>query len=284
MIDPRSLAPAQGHLVLPFGAFYGSVERRLRGDGMELALLDVDPHRVVERHSHDEAHFVFVLDGLYLSSARHAPPVSAGPALIFNPAGTTHRDRFEARGKVMSGRFLTLSLASALMAGAEDDGGAMPEALAIPAPEAIVIAERLVRALPDAGTDGTLRRESLALALLAKVRPAPRRTSAGGAPAWLARARALLDESLGGVVSIADVAREAGVHPVHLARVFRKQLGATPGEYLRQRRLSHACTLLRDTRRPPAEIAQACGFVDQSHFATAFRRAFGVTPGTYRRR
>jgi AraC family transcriptional regulator len=70
---------------------------------------------------------------------------------------------------------------------------------------------------------------------------------------------------------------------VHLARVFRRCLGVTPGDYLRGRRLAHARALLRETRRPILDIAVACGFVDQSHFTSAFKRAFGVTPRDFRR-
>ena len=34
---------------------------------------------------------------------------------------------------------------------------------------------------------------------------------------------------------------------------------------------------------PVAEVAAACGFVDQSHLTRAFKRAFGMTPGVFRR-
>lgn len=100
------------HPSLAFGAFYGQLEARCSTPGLDISVLNADPHRVVERHSHDEAHFVLVLDGLYVSSAAGAAPVSNGRALIFNPAGTTHRDRFEARGRSVEGRFLTLSIAA----------------------------------------------------------------------------------------------------------------------------------------------------------------------------
>jgi AraC family transcriptional regulator len=275
--------PSRGHLTLPFGAFYGTVDRRLRAPGMELAMLNVDPHRVVERHSHDDAHFVFVLDGLYVSSASGAPPVSAGRALIFNPAGTTHRDRFEARDRVLAGQFLTLSIANDLMDATRDEAHVAPRAVALRSPEALALAERLVAACVSRSSDATLRRESLVLALLAQVSTS-RVTDTRDAPAWLAIARARLDEALGTEISIGEVAREAGVHPVHLARVFRKFVGISPAEYLRQRRLAHARALLCETRRPLSDIALTCGFVDQPHFSTAFRRAYGVTPLAYRTR
>jgi hypothetical protein len=65
MVDPTPGVNA----VLPFGTFYGRVDVRRHAPGLEIAVLNADPHRVVERHSHEEAHFVLVLSGLYVSTA-----------------------------------------------------------------------------------------------------------------------------------------------------------------------------------------------------------------------
>jgi AraC family transcriptional regulator len=159
--------------------------------------------------------------------------------------------------------------------------GVAPQAVALGHPRALGLAARLAAELLPQGSDAAIRRESLVLALLAEVGTV-RAKSSRAAPAWLASARAQLDEALGSEIRIGEVARTAGVHPVHLARVFRQFTGLTPGDYLRRRRLDYACTLLRETRRPMVEIALACGFVDQSHFATAFRRAYCVTPRLFR--
>lgn len=272
---------ARGHLALPFGAFYGLMDRQVQLPGLEISVLNADPHRVVERHSHTEAHFVFVLDGLYISTAIHATPVSDGRALIFNPAGTTHRDRFEARGRVMSGQFLTVSIAAELMDAAHYVNGLAARAVALRSHEVLSLAERLAGELRSGGSDAGLRRESLALTLLTEVATS-QESASRDAPSWLAIACAQLDDALGSELSIGEIARVAGVHPVHLARVFRRFMGVSPGDYLRQRRLEHARTLLRATSRPMTEIALSCGFVDQSHFTTAFRRAYRVTPGMYR--
>src|SRR5262249_17545307 len=53
--------------------------------------------------------FVMVLDGLYISSALNAGPRCRAPTLIYNPPGTTHRDRFEQ----LSGQFLGIAVSSA---------------------------------------------------------------------------------------------------------------------------------------------------------------------------
>ena len=72
-----------GYHSLSFGAFYGRPEVRHSTSGIDISVLNADPHRVVERHTHADAHFVLVLDGLYASSAAGAEPVTNGRALIF---------------------------------------------------------------------------------------------------------------------------------------------------------------------------------------------------------
>jgi AraC family transcriptional regulator len=273
---------SQGHRSLPFGAFYGQVDVRHRTSGIEVAVLHADPHRMVERHTHDDAHFVLVLDGLYVSSAAGAVPISNGRALIFNPAGTTHRDRFEARTHLVEGRFLTLSIAAELTDAAVSDAPALERATALHDTQALALAERLVRECHVHSRDAALARESLALSLLDSVSRGSH-TNASQPPAWLATARELLDDRCAEDVRIADIARAAGVHPVHLARVFRRYLGCTPGDYLRQRRLDRARVLLRETRRSLSDIALSTGYVDQSHFATAFKAETALTPSAYRR-
>lgn len=254
-------------------------------------MLDADPHRVVERHSHEEPHFVLVLEGLYISSAAEAPAMSVAPLLIYNPAGTVHRDRFEARdgarGRRFEGRFLTLSIDSALADAAAADGRLPSRATVLAAPEALFTARRLADAVSGGEPDeSVMEAESLALTLVAcaaRGRAAHGGSPPGSPPGWLAVARELLDDRCGEAVRVAELAQAVGVHPVHLARVFRQHVGCTPGDYLRRRRLERAAVLLRETRRPLSDIALHCGFGDQSHFANAFRRHSGVTAREYRR-
>lgn len=275
---------AHGHLTLPFGRFYGCEDTQWRAPGLSLSLLRVDPHRVVERHSHDEAHLVLVLDGLYVSSAEGAPPVSAGTALVFNPAGTMHRDRFESRGGAPDGRFLTLSITADLIEAARDRGALPQRPTAITRGDTVSLALRLATTAMRTGDDAALQRDALSLALLSALATTePPHTPTRGAPGWLVRAREHLDDAVGGEVQLADVARSAGVHRVHLARAFREHLGITPADYLRRRRLEHARVLLRETSRPLSDIALACGFSDQPHFTHAFRRQFGAPPAAFRR-
>ena len=57
----------------------------------------------------------------------------------------------------------------------------------------------------------------------------------------------------------------------------------TPGNYIATIRINHARKLLTTTGMKVHEIAEKCGFYDQSHFNRAFRTAYGVPPSAYRR-
>lgn len=93
-----------------------------------------------------------------------------------------------------------------------------------------------------------------------------------------------IDENYARDISLAEMAACAGVTQQHLCRVFRKAIRMRPGEYLAQRRVQAAQTLIEAGELPLAEIAQRVGFASASYFSTVFRRYMGMPPGEYRRR
>jgi AraC family transcriptional regulator len=101
-------------------------------------------------------------------------------------------------------------------------------------------------------------------------------------PPWLARARDFLHERAFGPLAIADVAREAGRHEVHVAREFRRFYGLSVGAYLRKLCIESAALRLAESRANICEVALECGFSNHSHLCREFRRHFGVTPAQYR--
>jgi AraC family transcriptional regulator len=103
------------------------------------------------------------------------------------------------------------------------------------------------------------------------------------APRWFRRVKERLHEDFREPLRMRDLARDAGVHPVHLARVFRKLENRTPGDYQQRLQVRAACELLRNSDWPLAIIAAECGFSDQSHFTRVFRRMAGTTPARFRK-
>jgi AraC family transcriptional regulator len=104
-------------------------------------------------------------------------------------------------------------------------------------------------------------------------------------PPWIGAVLEYLDNAYEQSWSLSDIAREAGVHPVHVCRAFSAHLGLTLGQYVRGLRVTRGWQLLsigHDGRI--ADIASEAGFADESHFSRAFKEAIGVSPGRYRRR
>jgi AraC family transcriptional regulator len=96
-------------------------------------------------------------------------------------------------------------------------------------------------------------------------------------------AKEFLISNLRGNVALSDVAIACGLSSAYLARSFKKATGMPPYKWLLMQRLDLARTLLQSTDDTLTDIADACGFSDQSHFTRAFSRLQGVSPGAWRR-
>jgi AraC family transcriptional regulator len=99
---------------------------------------------------------------------------------------------------------------------------------------------------------------------------------------WLRQVRDLLHETFRERLTLDSIAGSVGVHPAHLARVFRQLHGRSVGEYVRCLRIEYACHCLRTSDTALATIALTAGFSDQSHFSRVFKRQTGVPPAVYR--
>jgi AraC family transcriptional regulator len=123
--------------------------------------------------------------------------------------------------------------------------------------------------------------ESLLSELMAAAARMPH-TEKGQSPGWLGRVIEKLATEYAERLTLDDLSREAGVHPVHLSRVFRKFVGEGIGEHVHRLRVRAACEQMRVPEISIAEISLALGFADQSHFTRAFRRVAGMTPTAFR--
>jgi AraC family transcriptional regulator len=84
-------------------------------------------------------------------------------------------------------------------------------------------------------------------------------------------------------LTLADLAREAGLSPYHFLRTFERLTGVTPHQYVLRARLREAALRLVTEPANVLDIALDCGFGDVSNFNRAFRAEFGVRPRDYRR-
>ncbi|MET8953743.1 GlxA family transcriptional regulator [Streptomyces sp. NPDC004393] len=81
--------------------------------------------------------------------------------------------------------------------------------------------------------------------------------------------------------SLADV---GGVSARHLGRLFRTEIGMSPGQYVESMRLEAAQVLLEKGGDTVEEVAQQAGFGSSESLRRAFQHTLGVSPTTYRAR
>ncbi len=98
----------------------------------------------------------------------------------------------------------------------------------------------------------------------------------------LLRAKDLADGRYFEPLTVADLARVAGLSRAHFSREFRRAYGESPHGYLLTRRLERAAALLRTTDRSVADICVSVGLQSVGSFTTSFTRTYGVSPTAYR--
>src|SRR5688572_15216460 len=98
----------------------------------------------------------------------------------------------------------------------------------------------------------------------------------------LLKAKDLVDARYFEPLTVADMARAAGLSPAHFSREFSRTFGEAPHQYLLTRRLERAAALLRTTDRPVTEICFAVGWSSLGSFTTSFGRIYGSAPSAYR--
>ncbi|MEY9966181.1 transcriptional regulator GlxA family with amidase domain [Streptacidiphilus sp. MAP12-16] len=83
---------------------------------------------------------------------------------------------------------------------------------------------------------------------------------------------------------VPEIAERAHMSVRNFARVFRREVGTPPGQYIEQMRIARARNLLEATDLPVNQIARRCGFPAPETFFRSFGRAFELSPNEYRHR
>jgi AraC family transcriptional regulator len=94
----------------------------------------------------------------------------------------------------------------------------------------------------------------------------------------------VIDEQLHRPLTVAELARIAGLSVVHFTRLFRRATGQTPALFIRERRLERARILIERTSLSVSEVMAQVGIADRSHFARVFRNLHGLGPRSLRMR
>jgi AraC family transcriptional regulator len=265
--------------VLPHGRFYGQTQIENKLPGLVLTETLYPPRLLVPQHSHQNAYFCFVLSGSYTETYGTNTRNCTASTLAFHPPGEVHSEKFDDSAV----RSFNVEIEASSIQRIRQYSPIFDRAGHLHGGEAAGLAIRLYGEFRRMDPVSPLAIEGLVLEILATASRASSGNGRHRSDIWLKQAEMLLQLRFAEKLSLDDIANNVGVHPVHLAREFRRCFGCTVGEYLRQLRVESARRVLSDSSTPLKDIALNAGFFDQSHFCRTFRKHTGMTPKEYRR-
>jgi AraC family transcriptional regulator len=219
---------------------------------------------------------VISLEGLSTQLYGNKPTICKPWSVSFHPAHEIHWDHFCAPGV----RDLNIEIASEQLSIFRSYSDTFDRPFSSTGWEPRRIAARLYREFREFDELSPLAIEGLLIELLVEASRRPIRR-VPPPPVWLREAREILRARFAENIALADLARNVGVHPVHLAREFKRFFCRTVGEDVRQLRVEFACREMSRSKHTLSEIALMAGFSDQSHFARTFKKMIGVTPAQF---
>jgi AraC family transcriptional regulator len=284
-----SQANAEAHRETPAGiptdpklrgcSFHGRVLKVLQSGEMRITEIAYHPYLKNPQHSHEYAYIGVTLEGGSTQVCKDRIRSSKPWTVMFHPAGEIHSDQFHERGARELNIEITPANLDRLCERYSDRHGPVE----MNGGKAGWLAARLYGEFRLMDQLSLMSIEGLTIELMAEILRHDLKLSPAKPPMWLRQVTELIHDRYTERLTLSDLACAVSVHPVHLAREFRRRVGCTIGQQIRQLRIQQACRLLSQSKQSLAEVALATGFQEQSQFTKTFRNSVGVTPSEYRR-
>ena len=237
------------------------------------------PLQDIPQHLHELTYISIVLRGSYTECCDSLSSEVQPGQVIFHLAGESHSNRFHKSG----GQVLNVELSSSFLE-------RLTESRGIPANRrrilnssyALQLGLRLRKEFAQTDLTSCLAIEGLTMELMAEIF---RERILQGKPrssTWLDEVMEILNDRYDQRITLDDLAASVSVHPVHLARAFRKRYLCSVGDHIRKLRIEAACRELLNSSESISEVALRTGFSDQSHLCRALKRYAGISPSHLR--
>jgi len=264
--------------LLSAGNYYGCCRNSRAAGPLTLSESFYAPGVEIPRHAHKNPYFIFTLAGsqeeFFGSRSRAYVPGT----LAFHPAGETHWERPGPSGM----RALHVEFGSAWMERHPEISRFLEKGTDFQCGRFGWLAQRIYREFCCFDDVASAAIEGLVLEMLAHASRFRSDQSDTGKQKWLIEAEELIRARFSEPLSLSDIANAIEVHPVSLARTFRRRHQSTVGEFIRRLRIEAACKAILAGDQKLSAIAVMVGFADQAHFSRTFKRIVGTTPNRFR--
>lgn len=88
----------------------------------------------------------------------------------------------------------------------------------------------------------------------------------------------MMEDNIQEPLTLHEITSRIKISERKMQRLFRSQLGVSPGQYYLEVRIHRARALLIQTPMPISEIAMACGFSSTSHFSNYYKKLHKISP------
>jgi AraC family transcriptional regulator len=248
-------------------------------DNFVLSEIVYPPSFRIPWHAHELAAFAFTYSGSTSEVFSRTRVDRTERGVLVRPAGEKHSDTVGDQGA----KCFLIELSGNWVGSLPRFGSVMQQPKFHPSGVITSLLQRAYREWLQSDTASRIAVQALALETAAHLIRDSEKPRGAEPPLWLRQVKQRLDDTFADNPSLAELAKQGGVHPAHLARHFRRYYGASIGEYLRKRRVEAAMQMLANPDVSLTEIALAAGFAHHAHFTTAFKRFTGLTPSEFRR-
>jgi len=262
--------------ILPAGQFYGAVNDVWRTGLVTLTLLRHAVPRQVPQHGHQHMFLSLLLEGSYREWVEDRELAYRPLSLVFHPENLEHRDEIAAADTL----FFTVEIDPAFLGSRDRRHRGLCTVRELTGGPSVWRMLRLLEAVRGHRRDSLDCEEPVTEILEDLLGKSD--VAIAASPRWLVRVVARLEAGYRDPVSLGSLAELAGVHPVHVARVFRRHQGCTIGAFVHRLRVLHASREIAAGTTSLAATAVDAGFYDQAHMNHVFKAITGMTPSHYR--
>lgn len=264
---------------LAAGCLHGKIVKNLEVNDFILSETCHSAGSKLPKHTHSNPYFCFVLQGTYTEFYGNKEIVCKPSTLTFRSAGEEHEDSFHDR----DGRVFVVEIPLKWIEKLRENSLKLDSSTKFQNGLLSHLVTKLNFEFHHLDGASHLAIEGLTLEIIAQAARNSISVLEKKEPHWLKRVLELLHSNFSENLILEDIGLQVGIHPVHLATVFRQKYNCTIGEYTRRLKIEYACHQVSNGEHTLVEIALRAGFGDQSHFSKVFKRHVGMTPNEYKK-
>jgi AraC family transcriptional regulator len=261
-------------LNLECGEYLGSTRRKYDAGGVVVSEIEYHERVFEGWHFHKNRHITFIVSGGNREQRKHAEvEASPGAVMIYN-SGELHRNL----NTLHPSKNINIEIDDVFFINHSLD----PSSFQTLSPENPELRLSALKAYRECLVDDANSILAIHAILLNLLGPQRRDRMSHERPPWVRRVKDAIHDRWDEKLSLKELSRVAGVHPVTISKNFSKYFACSLGDYIRRVKIEKSLCLIKQKNTTLTEVAFRSGFADQSHFIRTFKAATGFLPKEYK--